>query len=309
MKFGPTSAAAAAAIAMGMMISPVAQAATYADFATAPIADTYQGGKTPSGYGDVVARPADVPSFNISSMSVTKSGNDLTVVINTGYADTVGLGNKGALDTYVGALFIGTGVPSFNTGTAGSAGSGSSADNYATDTYKADVAAFGVDDGRFDYAFVPGQKTTAGALADNAETGAALYELKSESDVQYSYYPNPATTTGNNFRNGQAVGYKGDTASPEALGSWAINKANDTITFKILSFFTLTDIAGSVNSALTFAWAMTCANDVIIASVPLRVEAPPVPIPASLLLLVTGLAGLGGLGRLKAKRAAAAASA
>ena len=50
-----------------------------------------------------------------------------------------------------------------------------------------------------------------------------------------------------------------------------------------------------VTDAFGFHWGMTCANDVIEG-------AAPVPEPATMLLLGTGLIGLAGLGRRKFKK-------
>jgi hypothetical protein len=82
-------------------------------------------------------------------------------------------------------------------------------------------------------------------------------------------------------------------------GTWSIG--NGTLTFNIANFFAL---QGVPTTALTLAWAMSCANDVILG----EVQFPSggnndVPLPAGLVLLLSGLAGMGALGRSRKKQA------
>jgi hypothetical protein len=276
----------ASALLVAGLSSQVA-AAPINDFSTTRT-DLYYGGKnqySPGGVGDVIGDS----NFDTTSADISKSGNTLTVVVHTNYAATVGANNVGALGTSVGSLFIGLGSPTFNNG--GTANP--IAAPYAYDTFTADP-------GRFDYAFVP----------STSNTNAALYQLNGTgSDVQLAYYPDTNTTSGTNFRNNQAVGYKGN-AAPEsgvAGSSWALDKVNKTITFTILNFFSLSAVANMQDNALTLAWAMTCANDVLLVTVPIRRDLPDVPVPASVVFMLTGLAGLAGLKRLKGTSATKAA--
>ena len=79
--------------------------------------------------------------------------------------------------------------------------------------------------------------------------------------------------------------------------------------FKIADFFApenaLTAAGGIYEFGATIAWTMLCGNDVVLAQFawdPGGVGE--VPLPAGLILFLSGLLGMGFLGRLKAKRAA-----
>ena len=256
-------------------------AATTSLAQAAPYADTYWGGNDGTYNADVVAAPGDT-RFNITSMEVTRAANNLIVVVNTNYSGT----NVGALNTNVGALFIGDPLAlNFNGGGA--------APQYNDDVFTADTDRFKY---VFDYDTTP-DNTSPPA---NQSGSGSLYTLNGTgSDVVLS--------NGNGqIRSNQAVDIK-DSAKTLAAdtginGTWEIGVG--TITFNISNFFTL---AGLPSTGLTLAWAMTCANDIILAQVVIPGgNTPEVPLPAGLLLLLSGLTGLGFLGRLKSRRAIAA---
>ena len=72
--------------------------------------------------------------------------------------------------------------------------------------------------------------------------------------------------------------------------------------------FTITD-NGLFDGPLALAWAMTCANDVIIADIPVTVTThqDTTPLPAALPLFGTGLGALGLLGWRRKRKAQSAA--
>jgi hypothetical protein len=240
-------------------------AATESVAAPVVVADTYWGGN--------YTTPTEViggSQFAISSLSAEKVGNDLKVTINTAYGDTAG--TAAALGTRMGSLFIGD--PSkLNL-------SGSDGPQYNTDTFTGDTDRFG-------YAFdfdVPNIDVKTG------QTGSgSLWALKGDgSDVRTSF--------GTIFRSGQAVDVltSGANAATDTgvNGTWSVGAG--AVTFSISNFFSATNLGTS----LTLAWAMSCANDIILTTVDLAGNGDPnVPLPAGAVLLMSGLAGLGVVGR------------
>lgn len=260
----------------------LAASATFAHAAPVNYTDTYWGGNDGSVNSDVVAASGDT-RFNISSMDVERIANNLIVVINTNYSGT----NVGALSTNVGALFIGNPLALNFNGADG-------APKHNDDVFTGDTDRFKY---VFDYDVTP--DNTSPPATQNG-TG-SLYTLNGTgSDVVLSNAP------AGQIRENQAVDIKDSAKTAQAdtgvNGTWTIGVG--TITFNISNFFSL---AGIPATGLTLAWAMTCANDIILAQVVIPGgNTPEVPLPAGFLLFLSGLTGLGYLGRSKFRKANAA---
>lgn len=244
--------------------------------------DTYYGGNDGDYNTDVLAVSGDT-RFNISSMDVERVANNLIVTINTNYANYVG-----ALGTKLGTLFIGDPTKLYYNNLA----HGGSAPAYNNDVFTADTD-------RFSYAF---DYDTANPSNRSVLTGTgSLYALDgSGTDVKLSQ----DVTTSGFFRQNQAVdivssGLKAPTDTG-VNGTWTIGVGK--VIFNISNFFALNGIP---STGLTLAWAMTCANDIILvkALIP-GGNTPEVPVPAGLILLLSGLTGIGFLGRFKVKKPA-----
>jgi len=237
---------------------------------------------------DVIGSTA---AFEVTSMDVNVLGtgggtNNLEVVIHTVFNPYT----AGAVGTGFGSLFIGSSAaqPLVLAG----------ASPWASDTYSADP-------GRFNYVFsiptnpaktLPTDTTVSGA-------GSLIPLLGTGTDVQTSYFPDPPDTgPSNSFRQDQAVGYLGS-ATPTLFGTFTFDEIAGTLTFLIVGE------NGLLGDLVTFAWAMTCANDVIIGVVPL----PPrgegtVPLPAGFLLMGSVLFGAGGIAGWRRRRRVARAA-
>jgi hypothetical protein len=240
-------------------------------------ADTYWGGNAPNGFGDVVANNGD-HRFDITSMTVDRVGNNLLVSIATNYANAVG-----ALGTRLGSLFIGD--PTKLNYNGAMTGNGA-APKYANDTFTADTD-------RFSYAF-DYDIANPNSMAIKSGTG-SLFALKGNgSDVLLS-------NANGGFRHNQAVDINGKAKDTGLNGLWSFGSGN--VNFTITDFFTL---KGLPSTGLTLAWAMSCSNDIILATVAIPGNSTPdVPLPAGLLLFGSGLSGLGFIGRQKRKAVAA----
>jgi hypothetical protein len=222
------------------------------------VSDTYVGGSLSSGV-DVLGGP----KYEVSGLTATRTGNNLSVVINTNYAD-----NIGADGTQIGSLFIG------NAANLNLSGTGPA---YTADTFSADTGRYGY---VFDYD-VANSTVTGGSSG----TG-TLYSLVGDgSDVKLSF--------GTVKRTNQGVDRSGGTAT-STIGTWSVGAG--TVTYNIADFFAISGMPTS----LTLAWAMSCANDIILTTLNLPGdEVPTVPLPAGVLLLGTALSGLGFMGRRK----------
>jgi hypothetical protein len=244
--------------------------------------------------GDVIGTSA----FDIMSAVVNRTGNNLEVVINTNYVQNIGDSGTG-----LGALFLGNGTPSYNN---------------AADSSKAITTPFAYDEfsanpGRFQYAVSLPTKPilTSGHASGNG----TVYALNGTgSDVQLSNVNGNTLTYPNNpssgfyFRTGQAVGVNNTAVTTTQGGvsaTWSINATADTLTFDISNIFN-----NLLGSTFTLAWEITCANDVILASVTLPGDAPapnPTPLPAAFPLFAGGLGVIGFLSSRRRKKLKATA--
>jgi len=254
--------------------------ATSAQAAPMTFVDTYIGG-TPTSAGqvgnDVVGTNA---KYNTTGAIVDRSGDDLVVRILTNYAD-----NAGSDGTSLGALFIGDDT---NLTVAQLGG------NTVNDTYVGNEARFNY---ALDFNSRPATTTTSSSLSG----AATLYGLNGTgSDVELS------SVTSGTFRADQAV-RPNSNAQSVGTGSWTLSGANKYVEFVIDDFFATTGspIDTATQNGFVFAWAMSCANDVIMGIVPAGSFANPVPLPAGFILLLSGLLGVGWLGRSRGKQATA----
>jgi hypothetical protein len=261
------------------MLVLLAQAACFPALAdvTINVTDNYYGGlDTYNNPGDSIGDGI----FNISSASFTRStdGKTLTAVINTafaGYAGTdAGVG--------YGSLFITPGKGAWQpTGTA----------PYPTDVYKP---------GEWQYALtmpqLPGTGNKSGTGGLYQTGGGALNTLTSgygtivSSNVNgdpttYPYPGNP----GYYFRANQAVQFThaaGVNPYDGITDSWSVNQSAGTVTFVV-------DDNGLLGNDFAFAWAMTCANDVIQGQVDFPSGVGGVPEPSTWAMMVLGFCGVG----------------
>jgi len=229
------------------------------------IADNYIGANDHS-RGDVIGR---TNLFNISGAEVNLVGNTLTVDIYTKFA---GRGDDGLFTGLTGGKGIGYGDLFL-----ANAWSPYGSNPYVHDDHSNGTTwtyAVGLGDNRWD--------STGGS--------ATLYSLNSGNNNTDALLSDDFIT-GGTYRNGQEVAVDTRDGNVTALSSalWSID--NDYIRF--VMDITGTDLLSG--NEIAFHWGQTCQNDVIEGS-------SPVPEPATILLLGTGLFGLAGVGRKKIKK-------
>lgn len=246
-------------------------------------ASTYWGGTPTNSYANRDIIGTDT-IFGVESLVASRDGTTLNVVISTYYSGV----NIGNLGTSLGALFLGpVGV------------SLAGADpHHPTDTFAADPS-------RFTYALDFNTTPTNGiASQSGGSSSSTLYSLTGAGDVKTSFAP-----TGYIYRAGQAV----DVTDARKLvpsanvgsGDWAqqggVSGNPGTITFNIYGFFANGGLGTTIfSTGMLLGWAMTCANDVILAPIRYSAQSPPdVPLPPGLILLLSSLMGMGFIGRLR----------
>lgn len=236
----------------------------------ATVLDTYIGGNATNSSWvgqDVIGDSR----FEIQSLEYTRTGDSLTVKINTNYSDVnASTTNVGALGTSLGSLFIGD-LSKFTPNGPADAG-------LTGDTYNADKDRFGW---VFDFNGAVGTSPGQGGTA-------SLFAINDAQVVQ--------SNASGIFRAGQAVGYNQGSQASLTGGTWQVGVGS--VTFTIADFFDFVN----PSAGLLLGWAMTCANDVILAQVPAS-AIPQVPVPPALFLLGSGLLGIGFLGRFRRKAA------
>jgi hypothetical protein len=200
----------------------------------------------------------DESLFGISKMEVSYSGSALVVDIYTTY-----LNNIGKYETALGDLFIST-----NGWTP-----------YGAAPYALDKAGLGES---WEYALVLNTHTP-NTLGGERSGVISLYSIDSSDQVKLSSAP-----TNYIYRADQEVQLVTDGLTALKTGTWSIGNWGDPDSDDYLRF--AIDFGFGALSELGFHWTMTCGNDVIEGSAP-------VPEPATMLLLGTGLIGLAGFGR------------
>ncbi|MBN1847942.1 MAG: PEP-CTERM sorting domain-containing protein [Deltaproteobacteria bacterium] len=216
-------------------------------------------------YGDVIGDPG---LFDIQGANLSLHATILQIDIYTNFA---GLGDDGLFSGYSNGLGIGYGDLFLSNQWTPYGDSLYVLDDYSNGTI-------------WNYGFA----------LDNrwGETGgdAVLFSLDSRDDALLS----EDFMTGAIYRNGQEVAVNTESAGVDDIqeGKWEVHAAEGYIRF-LIDINGIDDLLNTDQIALH--WAMTCGNDVIEGAG----KFPPVPEPATMLLLGTGLICLAGLGRKK----------
>jgi hypothetical protein len=244
-------------------------------------------------------------NFEIFSVTVTRVPNvsnsansDLKFEISTNYNPNSG----GALETHFGSLFLSKNL-AFPIGPSGHHESDAvipGAESRFTHVFDFDgtLANTAKNNVGFNINNTPGEATKGNGTA-------TLFELDGDGlDVQASYYKEVGDTGPSfNFRQTQAVDFKGDLDQAQGLvGTWAFDASANLLTFLILNE---NDFFGST---FGLAWAMTCANDVVMGTVQVPERGSDTPIPGALPMFAAGLGLFGYLNHRRRKQAAKAAA-
>lgn len=237
------------------------------------INDLYYGGDD-HGYGDVIG---DASKFGISSMDVDLVGNWLSVTINTQFA-------ANGLGTFTGLTPNGKGIGfgDLFLSSDGWAPSGT-APYLNDDNTNGEVWEYGI------------------SLSDKWSTasGSSLYSLTGSNDD--SALLSDDFLDSGVFRNGQEVAVDTGSSYASLLGNLtSFSNTANSITFGL-------DISGTSlqgASSIGIHWGMTCGNDTIEGAY----DVPSVPEPASIILMLLGVAFLFGIAQRRKLPATSAVS-